>query len=70
MVPVTPPVPKELQRLLDRTYARLPEDRSIEVQEMFQGEALPSAYQCCIWYDGCYYCKGEDNLWRTVHCGV
>jgi hypothetical protein len=70
MLPVAPPVPRDLQKLLDRLAQMHPEERRDEVLAFCDGETLPTEYCTCTWYDGCYYCKSEDGLWHKVGCSL
>ncbi|BAC90403.1 gsr2462 [Gloeobacter violaceus PCC 7421] len=64
----TPPVSKELQKILDRV-AGMAANRKDEVFDLVQqDESMPTDVCTCTWWDGCYYCKDEDGLWHSVRC--
>lgn len=62
------PVSEQLQETLEREAVKPSADRKDEVAELVNSERFLSAYDACIWWDGCYYCKDEGDNWYCIKC--
>ncbi|HIK56298.1 MAG TPA: hypothetical protein IGS37_14195 [Synechococcales cyanobacterium M55_K2018_004] len=62
-----------LRQTLDRVANRIA-DRKHEIVDLLReehpemSEHVATTFQHCIWWEGCYYCKGEDGEWQRVRC--
>lgn len=61
-------VSDELQITLDQEASKASTDRKDEVATLINSERFVSAYETCIWWDGCYYCKDEKSTWYCIRC--
>lgn len=61
-------VSEELQRTLEQEASRVSANRKDEVATLLNSERCLSSYKACIWWDGCYYCKDDNNDWYCIRC--
>jgi hypothetical protein len=62
------PVSDQLQKTLNQEARKLASDRKDEVATLLNSASFVSSYNACIWWDGCYYCKDENNSWYCIKC--
>lgn len=67
--------PQEIQDTLNQlTHQGIMRDRKDEVVELLtinepmKSWLVESNFTCCAWFDGCYYCKDDQNNWHQVKC--
>jgi hypothetical protein len=61
-------VSDKLQTTLNKEARNPSADRKDEVATLLNSERFVASYNACIWWDGCYYCKDEDNYWYCIRC--
>lgn len=67
-------LPESLQKLLDESLENQSIDRKEEIVELLSDEQpsksrqVDMAYVQCTWWEGCYYCKDENQQWHRVKC--
>jgi hypothetical protein len=63
----------ELQQRLDQISATAA-DRKDEIVDLLSDEQpsksrlVDANYDACTWWEGCYYCRDEQNRWHRVKC--
>ena len=62
------PVSEELHKILDQEAHKSTADRKDEVAKLLNSERFVSAYDTCIWWDGCYYCQDDNDNWYCIRC--
>lgn len=58
----------ELQLHLDRLARQSTLNRKEEVAEQLGDASRVMGYDFCLWWDGCYYCRGAKGSWEQITC--
>jgi hypothetical protein len=67
--PQLEPVPDDLKERLEQELIKPESDRRDDVADLMNSERFVAAYEACIWWDGCYYCKDGSGAWYCIRCG-
>lgn len=64
------PVSDELKGRLEQELRKpSAEDRRDDVADLMNSENFVAAYDACVWWDGCYYCRDAKGHWYQIRCG-